>query len=311
MRVFVTGATGFVGSNLVRLLSRRGMVVRALVRTSADRGNLEGLPFESCVGDLFDSDALKAGLRGCDACFHLAAALPGKEAAELYRTNVEGTRSVLRAAMEAGCSAIVHTSTMGTLSRADGAPARENDRRITSAASEYVKSKHAAEEVALELIARGGPIRIVHPAAPVGAGDRLPTPSGQRIRNVLEGKPPVWTRGIINHVYVGDVAEGILLAAVRGTPGEHYLLASREGNLTRDEFVRLVARAAGIRPPRRTVKRALLDWLGLTRWKREGTTAGVTSLACDPSWTIERLGLPQTPLDQAFAEAVAWYRRNG
>ena len=307
-RAFVTGATGFVGSNLVRLLLRRGVRVRALVRRGADRSNVEGLSLEICEGDLLDGSALKAGLRDCDACFHVAAALTAVEAGEFYRTNVEGTRSVLRAAMEAGCSTILHTSTIGTLSREDGTPARETDRRLTAGASDYVKSKYAAEDVALELAAKGGPICIGHPSAPVGAWDRVPTFTGRRILDVLEGKAPQWILAEINHVYVGDVVEGMLLAAVRGKPGERYLLANREGNLTQGQFVRSVARAAGIRPPRTARRFAFLDWLRLERKKREGRAGGAASLACDPTWTIECLGLPQTPLDRAFAEAVEWYR---
>jgi dihydroflavonol-4-reductase len=304
-RAFVTGATGFVGSNLVRVLMRHGVTVRALVRRASNRRNLEGLPVEICEGDLLDASALKAGLSDCDACFHVAAALPGTEAVELHRTNVEGTRAVLGAAMEARCSTIVHTSTMGTLSREDGAPAREADRRIAPGASEYVKSKFEAEDVALGFAAHGGPIRIVHPSAPVGARDLAPTVSGRRILDVLEGRAPGWRLRTMNHVYVGDVVEGMLLAAARGSPGERYLLANREGNLTREQFVRLVARAAGIRPPRTGRRAALRGWLGLPR--RSG---GVASLACDPTWTIERLGLPQTPLEHAFAEAVEWYRQH-
>jgi dihydroflavonol-4-reductase len=307
-RAFVTGATGFVGSNLVRLLLKRGVAVRALVRRGANRSNLEGLHVEICVGDLLDESALRTGLRDCDACFHLAAALPGKEARELFRTNVEGTRAALQAAVEAGCPTIVHTSTMGTLSREDGAPPRETDRRITLGASDYVRSKYAAEDVALELAAQGGPIRIVHPSAPVGAWDHVPTVSGRRILDVLEGRAPAWPTGRINHVYVGDVVAGMVLAATHGKPGEHYLLANREGSLTRQQFVGLVARAAGIRPPRTARRLAFLHWLRRARGNLNGGAGRVASLACDPTWTIERLGLPQTPLDRAFAEAVAWYR---
>jgi dihydroflavonol-4-reductase len=307
----VTGATGFVGSNLVRVLLRHDVAVRALVRRGSDRSNLEGLRVDICEGDLLDASALKAGLSDCDACFHVAAALPGKEAVELYRTNVEGTRSVLGAAVAAGCSTIVHTSTIGTLSREDGAPARETDTRISHTASEYVKSKYEAEQVALKLVAEGAPICIVHPAAPVGAGDRAPSPSGRRIRAVLEGKTPIWPRlGLINHVYVGDVVEGMLLAAARGQTGEHYLLANQYGNLTRDQFVRLVARAAGVRPPRGTRRLALLDWLRRPLQRHEAHRTGPMTVSCNPSWTVGRLGLPQTPLDQAFVEAVNWHEAN-
>jgi dihydroflavonol-4-reductase len=214
---------------------------------------------------------------------------------------------VLNAAMDAGCSTIVHTSTVGTLSREDGAPALESDRRIRPGASDYVKSKYEAEEIVLELAAKGGPIRIVHLSAPVGAWDRTPTVSGLRIVHVLAGKRPQWIPGTINHVYVGDVVEGMLLAAARGIAGERYLLANREGNLTREQFERLVARAANVRPSS-FAHLAFLDWLRTVHRKRKARAGGILSLACDPTWTIGRLGLPQTPLDRAFAEAVEWFR---
>jgi dihydroflavonol-4-reductase len=303
-KAFVTGATGFVGANLVRRLAALGCQVRALRRKNSDTSSLHGIDVEWVEGDVCDTTALTRGLRDCDACFHLAAVISSKDADALRRANVDGTRVVLEAAAAAGCEAIVHTSTMGTLNRADGTAAREVDFSLADTASAYVRSKFDAEQAALDLVARGAPIRIVNPAAPVGAWDRVPTVTGRRIVKVLDGEAPRWLEGPINHVYVGDVVEGMLLAASKGQRGERYLLASRHGNLSRAEFVRLVADAARIRPPALEPRLPFLRRL----FGRTPVSRGPASLACDPSWTIERLGLPQTPLAVAFAEAVDWFR---
>jgi dihydroflavonol-4-reductase len=313
-RAFVTGSTGFIGANLVRILLEAGVEVRALARDGADLSSLQGLRLDLRRGDLFDHEALRGHLQGCDACFHLAAAYARPDPAELYRINAGGTRCILETAAEAGVGVIVHTSTIGTLSRPGGASAgdgllRETDRRLAEGASHYVKSKFQGEEEALQLAARGAPVVIVHPSAPVGAWDRVPTVSGKRIVQVLKGVELRYPLGRINHVAVRDVARGMLLAAELGRPGEHYLLASQEGNLTRDEFVQLVTTAAGIPPPR--PRRRFSFW----PWRRKGRTGlpsgGPATLACDPSRSVKELGLPQTPLAEAFSEAVRWFREHG
>jgi dihydroflavonol-4-reductase len=302
----VTGATGFVGANLARALLDAGVAVRALVREGSDRSSLAGLDVELRAGSLFDGAGLRRALEGCDACFHLAAVISHSDPAEIRRVNVEGTRAVLEGAAEAGVAALVHASTIGTLrARRDGAPARETDSGLPGDASEYARSKLLSEAAALEIARRGAPVVIAHIAAPVGPWDRGPTVTGQRIVRVLEGKPLVYPAPSINHVAVRDVARGLILAAERGKPGGRYLLAKEGGNLTRDEFVALVAGAAGIRP-RPEPRPSLLARL-LGRGPRAGEGGG-HSLACDPSWSVRELGLPQTPLEVAFAEAVEWFR---
>ena len=306
-RAFVTGATGFVGANLVRRLVERGVHVRALHRPGSDRSSLQGFDVEWIEGDVGHTTAIRTGLKQCEVCFHLAAVISSKDAESLRQTNVDGTRTVLAAAAESGCTAVVHTSTMGALSRQDGLPAREADFRLPDDASAYVRSKFDAELVARELIDRGAPIRIVNPSAPVGAWDRVPTVTGRRILKVLEGEAPRWPNGAINHVYVGDVVDGMLLAVSKGQAGDRYLLANRDGNLLREPFVRLVSQAARIPAPPLEPRRSLVDRL-FGRERARPAARRAASLACDPSWTIGTLGLPQTPLDRAFAESVEWFR---
>ena len=307
---FVTGATGFVGANLVRSLIDDGVAVRALVRRGADVSSLEGLEIELVEGDLLDASALRLYMHGCDACFHVAGAYSLPDSADLYRVNVTGTKVVLGAAFDAGVSAIVHTSTVGTLGRPqDGAPARETDSYLSDRASHYVRSKFQAEETALEIAGRGAPVVIVHLAAPVGPWDRVPTVTGRRIVAVLKGRPPGYISGAINHVSSRDVARGMILAARSGKPAQRYLLARKGGNLTKSAFVELVTGVAGIPVPRLSAWRQAIKWL---RRPRRRTESGVpASLECDPSWSVCELGLPQTPLEDAFREAVGWFRRRG
>jgi dihydroflavonol-4-reductase len=308
---FLTGAAGFLGAHLARILLGEGIGVRALVRKGSDLSNLRGLAVELREGDLLDPEGLSCHLRGADACFHLAAAYSVPDPRDLFRINVDGTRAVLEAALDAGCSILVHTSTVGTLSHPQGGPARECDFKLSETslpetASSYVKSKLQGEKVALELVAsRGAPIVIVHPSAPVGAWDRGPTVTGRRILDVLQGKLPRYIQGAINHVAAKDVARGMLLAARRGRPGGRYLLANGNGNLTRDDFLSLVARVARIKAPR---ARRRLFFLPRTSRPPAAAKGSPASLSCDPSWSIRELGLPQTPLEEAFGEAVEWFR---
>lgn len=309
-RAFVTGATGFVGANLARALLEAGVAVRALVREGSDRSSLEGLDVEVRTGSLFDRDRLRRDLEGCDACFHLAAVISHPDPGEIIKVNVEGTRVVLETAAGAGMAALVHATTIGTLcGRRDGVPARETDSGLPEGASDYARSKLLSEEAALELAGKGAPVVIAHLAAPVGPWDRVPTVTGKRVLRVLEGKAPTYAASSINHVSVKDVARGLILAAERGKPGARYLLANEGGNLTRKEFVALVARVAGIRPPR--LEPRLLSLARLFGWRPRAGPGGEASLACDPSWSVRELGLPQTPLDVAFAEAVEWFRETG
>ena len=304
-RAFVTGGTGFVGANLARALLAGGVAVRALVREGSDRSSLEGLDVDVRPGSLFDRERLRRDLEGCDACFHLAALISHPDPAEIERVNVEGTRAVLGAAADAGAAVLVHASTIGTLcGRRDGSPARETDSGLPEDASAYARSKLLSEDAALELAGKGARVVLAHLAAPVGAWDRVPTVTGARVLRVLEGKAPSYGASSINHVSVKDVARGLVLAAERGKPGQRYLLARKEGNLTREEFVALVARVASIRAPRLGPR-----LLSLERYfgRRRGGSPE-PSLACDPSWSVGELGLPQTPLDVAFTEAVEWFR---
>jgi len=323
MTSLVTGAAGFVGSHVVRALLAEGEQVRALVRPTSDRRNLAGLDVEIVFGDVRDPQAVAAAVAGCDVVYHVAARYSSRpeDAAEMYAINVGGTKCVLQAALAAGVERAVLTSTIGTIGRpgGDSLPTEETAFNLWDTASHYVKSKYLSEVAALRLADEGLPLVIVHPCAPVGPGDFKPTVTGQRIVDFLNGRRPSYLAGGINFVAVRDVAQGHVLAARRGRLGERYILGNAEGNLDLDAFLRLMAQVSGrpVPPPQRPSFR--MAWrVGasrrLARTRRRGKrTAGFkpAALTADPSKAIRELGLPQTPLADAFAEAVAWFEANG
>lgn len=332
MKCFVTGASGFIGSNLVHELLARGHQVKILVRAGSDHRGLVGLPVERVTGDLLDGPLLQRELAGCDWCFHVAASyhLWMRDYAPMYAVNVEGTRKVLEAAGQAGCQKIVYTSTVGCI----GLPAQNQGTAIpgteTGVASpenlsgDYKKSKFQAEAVALELQRKQGlPIVIVNPSAPVGPGDVKPTPTGQIIVDFLNRRLPAYLETGLNWVHVRDVAIGHILAAEMGRFGERYILGNAQGNWTMQQTLAVLGKLSGLPAP----NRKLPYWLALraaeisegiayfTGRAPQATLAGVRmakhKMWFSPAKAIRELGLPQTPPEQAFADAVQWFRANG
>jgi len=324
MKAFVTGATGFVGSAVVRSLLRRGIAVKVLVRRTSDLRNIAGLDVELFYGDLRDEDKLIVALRGCDTLYHVAAYYSTDEADNktMYEVNVHGTKAVMRAALKAGVQRVVHTSTIGTIGQPlDGSLATEETQfNLWDTCSHYVKSKYLAEIVALGMCNYGLSVVVVNPCAPVGPRDIKPSSTGQRILDYLHGKQPSFVPGGINFIHVQDVAEGEVLAAERGRIGERYILGHREGNLSLSEFLDLMERVSGMKRPHKARQRPLVLRLGIRRLWKDAAAHSMNrplrdfrprALTCDPSKAISELGLPQTPLEMAFMEAIAWFRENG
>ena len=332
MKCFVTGASGFIGSNLVQALVARGHRVKALVRAGADTRALAGVAFERVTGDVLDRALLARELAGCDWCFHAAASyhLWLRDYAPMYAINVEGTRHVLEAAGEAGCQRIVHTSTVGCIGlRAQNngtiAPATELDAASPGDLSgDYKKSKFQAEAVAMELFQQKGlPIVIVNPSAPVGPGDVKPTPTGQVVVDFLNGRLPAYVDTGLNWVHVRDVAAGHILAAEKGQVGQRYILGHAQGNWTMQQTLAVLGKIAELPAP----TKKLPYWFALgiahisegiaavTGKAPRATLAGVRmakhKMWFDPSKAIRELGLPQTPPEEAFADAIRWFRANG
>jgi dihydroflavonol-4-reductase len=309
----VTGATGFVGMWVARQLIKEKMSVRVLARPNSDRRNLAGLTVEVVEGDLRDPVSLQTALQGCEELYHVAAYYSTSEADGplMYKINVGGTKSLLKAARRAGVQRIVYTSTIGTIGRpADGSlPTEDDEFNLWDSSSHYARSKHLAEVIALSLAQDGMPIVIVNPCAPVGAGDIKPSSSGRRILDYLSGRTPSFLEGGINFVSVRDVALGHVLAARRGQAGRRYILGNAQGNLMRADFYRLMQEVTDIQPPRAGGRNSL---------KRLGPALSApargkqpAALTCNPARAINELGLPQTPIDDALSEAVDWFRANG
>jgi len=332
MKCFVTGASGFVGSNLVHELVARGHRVKALVRPESDVRGLSGLPIEFVHGNVLDRKLLEKEIEGCGWCFHVAASyhLWMRNYAPMYEVNVEGTRNVLEAAGKVGCLRIIHTSTVGCI----GSPKAVNGKITPSTELErmpndqlnndYKRSKWRAEDVAVTLVRkRGLPIIIVNPSAPVGPRDAKPTPTGQLIVDFLNRKLPAYLDTGLNWVHVRDVAVGHILAAEKGSIGERYILGNKDGNWTMKEMLLALQEISGVRAPQVKIP----YWVAyraaefnekisyLTRRPPRVPLAGVRmaryKMWFNPAKAIRELGLPQTPPKQALADAVEWFRANG
>ncbi len=325
-KVLVTGATGFIGANVARLLSERGEAVRALVRSTSDRRNLAGLDVELVVGDLCDPVAVARAVRGCSRVFHVGADYRfwARDPREIYRSNVEGTIHVMEACLAAGVERIVYTSTVGTIGlAAHPAPCDETTPMLGGQlTSHYKRSKLQAEQAVLEYAARGLPVVVVNPSAPIGPWDAKPTPTGQLIVDFARGKLSAIVDTGLNIVHVRDVAEGHLLAALRGRVGERYILGHR--NMTLAEIVAELAEITGLSAPRVRLPYAVAWAAGavstaVSTWithrppaiALEAVRMARRRMFFDPEKAVRELGLPQTPVRVAFQDAVAWFAENG
>ena len=253
MTTLITGANGFVGSALVRLLLQQGHEVRALVRAGSDRRNLEQLDVNPVEGDLTDPASLQRAVSGCSHLFHVAADyrlwIPDPE--RMYRTNVDGTRDLFRQAADAGVSRMVYTSSVATLGiNRDRSPADETTPvTLGDMVGHYKRSKFLAEQAVRELVEEQGlPVVIVNPSTPVGPRDIKPTPTGRIIVDALRGKMPAYVDTGLNVAHVDDVAQGHLLAFDRGEPGQRYILGGE--NLPLKSILEIICDYAHLAPPR-------------------------------------------------------------
>jgi len=331
MNCFVTGASGFIGSNLVQELVARGHRVKVLLRPNADVRGLAGVVCERATGDISDRELLKREIKGCKWCFHVAASyhLWLRDYTPMYATNVEGTRNVIESAAAAGCERIVYTSTVGCIALPKTTDGKIVSTDETAPVSEeqmtnhYKRSKWRAECVALDLAKKGLPVIVVNPSGPIGPRDVKPTPTGQLIVDFMNRKMPAYIDSGLNWVHVRDVAVGHILAAEKGCLGERYILGNADGNWTLEETFQVLAEISRVPAPKMKLPR----WLALAAGHVSEGMACVTGkpprvplagvrmarykMWFNPAKAIRELGLPQTLVKQAFAEAVAWFRANG
>ena len=328
-KALVTGGTGFVGSHVARLLVERGVSIRALARAGSRKDNLVGLNPALCemvTGDLNDANSLREAIRGCDALYHVAAdyRLWSPDPQELYRTNIEGTRALLQAALDAGVQTVVYTSTVGALGLPSDGSSGTEDTPVSEAKmiGHYKHSKFLAEREALSFVAKGLPVVVTNPSTPVGEQDIKPTPTGQIIVDFLNRKMPAYLDTGLNLIDVRDVAEGTLLAGERGKPGEKYILGNR--NMTLKEILESLSQITGIPAPKIQIPYPVayiavgMEQIFTTQVLRrapahpfEGVKMAKHKMFFDASKAVRELGLPQSPVEEALRRAVEWYQANG
>jgi dihydroflavonol-4-reductase len=321
MKSLVTGATGFVGSAVVRRLLREDHRVRVLARAGSDRRNLQGLDVEVVEGDLTDAASLTTVCDGCDAVFHVAAdyRLWAPQPEQLYRTNVDGTRALLEASKRTGVPRVVYTSSVATLGiPRDGSPGDETtDVSLSDMVGHYKRSKFLAEAVVRDYAAQGVPVVIVNPSTPIGPRDIKPTPTGRIVRDAMNGRLPAYVDTGLNVVHVDDVADGHWLAFRRGVIGERYILGG--ANLSLRELLFEIADIVGRPPPRWQLPHAAVmpvayvaeAWARLTGRPPIATIEEVLMSKKRMFFTSAKaereLGYAAGPVRLALEDAVAWF----
>lgn len=326
MTTLVTGGTGFVGSAVVRELLAHGHEVRVLVRPGSDRRNLAGLDVAIAEGDLREPATVRRAVRGCRALFHVAAdyRLWSPRPADLYESNVEGSRQLLLAAADAGVARVVYTSSVATLGiNPDRSPANEDTPVcLADMIGHYKRSKFLAEQAVRELVVTTGlAVVIVNPSTPVGPRDIKPTPTGRTILDAARGRMPAYVDTGLNVVHVDDVARGHRLAFERGEVGARYVLGGED--MTLRSILTAVARLAGRRPPTvRLPHNVVLPIAALSElWARvagagepRATVAGVRMARKHMYFSSAKaraaLGYEHRPAQEALQDAVAWFERN-
>jgi dihydroflavonol-4-reductase len=326
MTTLVTGATGFVGSAVARVLAARGHSLRLLSRPSSDRRNLTGLEAEVVTGDLTDPESLVRAAAGCRYVVHVAADyriwVPNPDA--MLRANVDGAVAMMRAAAQAGAERIIHCSSVAALGQiGDGTPANEDTPTDQADfVGIYKRSKYLAERAVLELArSESLPVVVVNPAAPVGPRDIKPTPTGKMILDAAAGRVPAYIDTGLNIVHVDDVAEGHALALEKGRIGERYVLGGE--NLLLKEVLTLVASVVHRRPPSVRLPEAVVWPAAFIMEKLAGITGIAPVMTRDhlkmarkkmyysSAKAMKELGYRPRPARLAVEDAVAWFRANG
>jgi dihydroflavonol-4-reductase len=332
MLAFVTGATGFLGSHVARVLSEQGAGLRLLVRPTSDLRNIDGLNADRVVGDLRDAGSIEKTLSGCDVVFHVAAdyRLWVRDPEEMYRSNVEGTRSLLEAARKQGVRRVVYTSSVatmgfhGTNGHAGGGKVADEQSPVGIAdmIGHYKRSKFMAEQVAIEAARSGVDVVIVNPTTPIGERDIKPTPTGRIVVDFLKRKFPAYVETGLNLVDANECARGHIQALEKGRSGERYILGGE--NLTLKQILDRLAAITGLPSP--TVK--LPYFFALAAGVVDETVTG-RILGREPRATIDavrmgrkmmfvssakaerELGWRTVPVDAALRRSVEWFRGNG
>lgn len=324
MAVLVTGASGFVGAAVARHLIDAGQSVRLLVRPNSDRRNVAGLAAEVVTGDLHKPETLRPAVDGCDGLYHVAAdyRLWVRDPQAMFAANVDGTRALMTAALDAGVKRIVYTSSVATLGLLPDSLADETTpSSFEQMIGPYKQSKFLAEQEVCRLVTEQRlPAVIVNPSTPIGPRDVKPTPTGRIIVDAAAGRMPAYVDTGLNVVHVDDVAQGHLLAFEHGTVGERYILGGH--NLTLREILNIVAQRCGRRPPSITIPHgAVLPFAALAEmWCRlaggepfatiDGVKMARKKMFFSSARAEKSLGYRYRPAEEAIADALAWFRQS-
>ncbi len=323
--VLVTGATGFVGAAVVRELLAAGHSVRVLIRKDSDRSNLEGVEVEVVTGDLTDAASLRGAVRGCGGLFHLAAdyRLWVRHADVMFAANVDGTRTLMQAALDAGVERIVYTSSVATLGiRRDGPADEETPVTFADMIGVYKQSKFLAEKEVRRMAAEEGlPVVIVNPSTPIGPRDIKPTPTGRLIVEAAAGRMPAYVDTGLNVVHVEDVAAGHVHAFDRGVIGERYILGGDD--MTLSTILAEIAALMRRRPPKVKLPHAAVLPLAyaVEAWCRlvggvpfvtvDGVRMSKKQMFFSSAKAAAQLGYKARPAREALRDAVDYFRARG
>jgi dihydroflavonol-4-reductase len=326
MRCFVTGATGFLGSHVARLLLAQGAELRLLVRAGSRLENVADLPAERAVGDLRDLESLKRGMAGCEAAFHVAAdyrlwAVNGKE---LYDSNVDGTRNILQAARESGVGRVVYTSSVATMGFGNNGKVTDENTPVAlgDMIGDYKRSKFLAEQLVIAAARGGQDVVVVNPTTPIGERDIKPTPTGRIVVDFLNRKFPAYLDTGLNLVDVRDCAAGHLVAMEKALPGERYILGGE--NLTLKQILDKLAAITGLPSPNIRLPYAVAYATGVVdtlitgairkrepRVTLDSVKMGRKKMFVTSAKAERDLGWNAGPVDGALRRAVEWFRANG
>ncbi|MBZ5599217.1 MAG: NAD-dependent epimerase/dehydratase family protein [Acidobacteriia bacterium] len=326
MLVFVTGATGFVGSHVAQVLAEQGADLRLLVRANSDPKNIQGLKAERVIGDLRDPASLEKVMAGCDVLFHVAAdyRLWIRDPEQMYRANVDGTRAILQAARANRVRRVVYTSSVATMGfTSDSQPADESSPvSLDSMIGHYKRSKFMAEEQALKAGRSGMDVVVVNPTTPVGEQDIKPTPTGRIIVDFLKKKFPAYVDTGLNLVDVKECARGHVAALERGRSGERYILGGE--NLTLKQILDKLAGITGLPSPRVKLPYAVALASGLVdtvvtgmllrrepRVTLDAVRMGRKKMFVTSAKAERELGWKTVPVEGALRRAVEWFQENG
>jgi dihydroflavonol-4-reductase len=326
MKIFLTGATGFIGNHVAHSLADAGADLRILTRKTSNLKSLESVRGDTVVGDLRDVDSLRSAVAGCDAVMHVAAdyRLWVTDPDAMYAANVQGTRELLRLAREANVRRVVYTSSVATMGfKADGTVVDEaTPVSLDDMIGHYKRSKFLGEQEAISAARDGQQVMILNPTTPVGAGDVKPTPTGRIVVDFLKHNFPAYMDTGLNLVDVAEVARTHVAALERGTPGERYILGGE--NLTLKQMLDRMSSLTGIPSPTMRVPHAVAmafavfdeTVTGRIRGKEpratvEAVRMGKKKMFASSAKAERELGFKVRPVDDALRAAIDWFRAHG